>query len=127
MLCFSVLKELRPHVTEEDFLAKVKRQQKQGYQLVYLKDANVIESVAGFRIYETMFSEKMLYVDDLVTSPHKRSQGYGQLMFDWLINHAKENHCQQLHLDSGEQRFDAHRFCLKNRMRISSHHFIVEL
>ena len=26
-------------------------------------------------------------------------------------------------LDSGVQRFDAHRFCLRNKMRISSHHF----
>ncbi|MGZ5001726.1 MAG: GNAT family N-acetyltransferase, partial [Chthoniobacterales bacterium] len=30
-------------------------------------------------------------------------------------------------LDSGVQRFDAHRFYLMKRMKISSHHFSLEL
>jgi len=33
----------------------------------------------------------------------------------------------QLHLDSGVQRFSAHRFYLSKRMEISSHHFSLKL
>ncbi|MGZ5023946.1 MAG: GNAT family N-acetyltransferase, partial [Chthoniobacterales bacterium] len=32
-----------------------------------------------------------------------------------------------LTLDSGVQRFDAHRFYLMKRMKISSHHFVLDL
>ncbi|MGX1791676.1 hypothetical protein ACWIDW_01820 [Microbacterium sp. NPDC055312] len=31
--------------------------------------------------------------------------------------------CRQLDLDSGVQRFDAHRFYLRERMNIDAHHF----
>ena len=48
-------------------------------------------------------------------------------MLDWLKAYAKELGCQQLHLDSGVQRFATHRFYLKQRMDITCHHFAVEL
>jgi len=35
--------------------------------------------------------------------------------------------CQSFELDSGVQRFDAHRFYLTNRMQIPSHHFRLSL
>lgn len=49
------------------------------------------------------------------------------MLFEWLVKEAKAQHCQELHLDSGVQRFDAHRFYLKNQMMIRSHHFVMEL
>jgi hypothetical protein len=49
------------------------------------------------------------------------------LLFDWLVGEARAAGCQSLELDSGVQRFDAHRFYLRNRMAISSHHFRLAL
>ena len=51
----------------------------------------------------------------------------GQQQFNWLVNFAKENGCKQFYLDSGVQRFGAHRFYLKNRMIIAAHHFSFDL
>lgn len=65
----------------------------------------------------------MLYVDDLVTDDTVRSKGYGKAMLDWLLSQARSEHCDTLELDSGVQRFDAHRFYLVHRMAIVSHHF----
>jgi hypothetical protein len=48
-------------------------------------------------------------------------------MLDWLIERARGEGCQSFELDSGVQRFDAHRFYLSNRMIISSHHFRLKL
>ena len=44
-----------------------------------------------------------------------------------ILNFAKENGCKQFYLDSGVQRFGAHRFYLKNRMIIAAHHFSFDL
>jgi hypothetical protein len=49
-------------------------------------------------------------------------------MIEWLKAHARELGCRQLHLDSGVQRFGAHRFYLRHGFNIASHHFsIVDL
>jgi hypothetical protein len=51
----------------------------------------------------------------------------GGALFDWLVQLAREHECRELHLDSGVQRFDAHRFYLGKRMHITSHHFALKL
>lgn len=43
------------------------------------------------------------------------------------MNLAREKDYDQFHLDSGVQRFGAHRFYLTKRMDISSHHFALRL
>ena len=73
------------------------------------------------------FNGKYMYVDDLVTNSDDRSKGFGKLLFDWLVAVAKEKGCEALTLDSGVQRFGAHRFYLANRMDIVSHHFFLRL
>jgi hypothetical protein len=48
-------------------------------------------------------------------------------LFDWLVDYARTENCKQLTLDSGVQRFAAHRFDLRQRMEITSHHFTLKL
>ena len=62
-------------------------------------------------------------VDDRVNARSVRFRGYGQRLFDWLLAEARREGCEQLHLDSGVQRYEAHGFYLKNRLHITSHHF----
>jgi GNAT superfamily N-acetyltransferase len=126
--CFPVVLELRPHLDRERYLAQVERQRRtDGYKLVYLEDADEVRSVAGFRVGEFLAWGKTLYVDDLVTRAQDRSRGYGEQLFDWLAARARELACDQLHLDSGVQRFAAHRFYLRKRMDITAHHFAMKL
>jgi GNAT superfamily N-acetyltransferase len=126
--CFPVIKELRPNFELADFITQVQRQQQQfNYQLVYLHVNEKIQAVAGFRISESLAWGKFLYVDDLVSKSGDRSKGYGHELFNWLIDYARIENCQQLTLDSGVQRFAAHRFYLRQRMEITSHHFTIKL
>jgi GNAT superfamily N-acetyltransferase len=125
--CFPVMSELRPHLSLVEFITQVRRQQQQcHYQLVYLQADKSIEAVAGFRLSESLAWGKFLYVDDLVVTADRRSQGSGALLFHWLVECARSNSCQQLTLDSGVQRFAAHRFYLHHRMEITSHHFTLK-
>ena len=125
--CFDVMAELRPHIKREDFVARVRRQQQEsGYQIAYASVGDV-KAVAGFRVSECLAWGKFLYVDDLVSHSQERSHGYGGILFDWLVAYAREAGCHEFHLDSGVQRFDAHRFYLRKRMAIEAHHFGLKL
>ena len=122
--CHAVMRELRPKFERaRDFVAQVRRQQKQGYQIAFVVDSGEVRAVAGYRYLESLFSGKFLYVDDLVTREEDRSRGFGGDLLDWLFGEAVKHGCARLELDSGVQRADAHRFYFSKRMAITSFHF----
>jgi GNAT superfamily N-acetyltransferase len=126
--CYAVMAQLRPHVPASEFVSRVRRQmQSGGYQLAYLEEGGQVRSVAGFRIGENLYYGRFLYVDDLATDAGARSQGFGKRLLDWVIHYARQQGCAAVALDSGVQRFAAHRFYLQNRMEITCHHFALKL
>jgi GNAT superfamily N-acetyltransferase len=126
--CFPVMRELRTHLTDEkNFIERVRRQREQGYWLAFLESESEVRAVAGYRFLESLFSGKNLYVDDLITRDNDRSRGFGGELLDWLTEEARKNGCESLELDSGVQRFDAHRFYFTKRMTISSYHFRIKV
>ncbi|MDX1388439.1 MAG: GNAT family N-acetyltransferase [Acidobacteriota bacterium] len=125
--CFPVMAELRPKQTRSGFVDQIRRQGEDNYRLVFLEDDDGIRAVGGFRISDNLAWGKYLYVDDLVTSERARSKGYGRALLGWLVDHARDAGCDELHLDSGVQRFGAHRFYLREGMDITSHHFTLKL
>jgi len=126
--CWPVMRQLRPHLDERRFLAQARRQTTQaGWHLLYADRGGEVVGCAGFRISEWLAWGRTLYVDDLVADEHERSRGVGRALMGWLAAHARAEGCAQLHLDSGVQRFDAHRFYLMQGMHISAHHFALEL
>jgi GNAT superfamily N-acetyltransferase len=125
--CYAVMVELRPHISAAEFLPMVKRlSETNGFQLVYLFDEDV-KAVAGFRISEWLSGGKYLEIEDLATKSGERSKGYGGALFDWIVEHAKSENCDQLKLVSSVKRFDAHRFYLNKRMIIAAHYFSMNL
>ena len=121
--CFPVMAQLRPHLVEAEFGPRVRRMQREGFLLAALTAEGAVRAVAGYRYHEKLFSGRTLYVDDLVSDPGHRSRGHGARLLAWLADQAKARDCDLLELDSGVQRFDAHRFYVRERMRIASYHF----
>jgi GNAT superfamily N-acetyltransferase len=122
--CFAVMVQLRPHLVAADFVARVRRMQREGFHLAFLEDdGGTIRAVAGYRTWDKLFAGKALYVDDLVTDTTARSRGHGGRLLAWLADEATRDGCTLLELDSGVQRLDAHRFYFRERMHISSYHF----
>jgi GNAT superfamily N-acetyltransferase len=125
--CYLVMAELRPHIEPEEFLLLVKRLTEiAGFRLAYLTDGE-IKAVAGFRISEWLAGGKYLEIEDLVAKSGERSKGYGGKLFDWLVEHAKENNCRQVRLVSRLSRHDAHRFYLRKGMNLEAHYFSMNL
>ena len=121
--CFPVMAQLRPHLVEAEFVTRVRRMHREGFLLARLEEDGAVGAVAGYRFHEKLFSGRTLYVDDLVSDGTGRSRGHGARLLAWLADQARAHDCDLLELDSGVQRFDAHRFYFRERMKISSYHF----
>ena len=122
-----VLLELRPAYDTASLLRQIEAQREFGYRIAYVEANGKVVCVAGFVVAMKLAWGRHVYVDDLVTAAHHRSSGAGALLIDWLKAWALEQGCAQLHLDSGVQRFGAHRFYLREGFDITSHHFAMEL
>lgn len=120
---FSVMRHLRDLPSEDAFVDRVSLQRASGYRLAVLVSEGRARAVAGFRIGENLAWGRFLYVDDLVTDPDARSRGFGKAMLEWLVDHARQEGCGELHLDSGNHRVDAHRFYEREGLGASSLHF----
>lgn len=126
--CYPVFSELRPHLSEEDFVGQVGRQMNNhGYEIACVMEGGRTVAAAGYRVAEFLAWGRILYVDDLVTATAERRRGYAGTLLDWLLREAEKRGCSQLHLDSGSQRHDAHRLYMSRKLRINGYHFSVEI
>ncbi|MCG6871868.1 MAG: GNAT family N-acetyltransferase [Gammaproteobacteria bacterium] len=121
--CFPVIRQLRPHLDEEGFLARVRAQQPENYHLASRSDGAQVVAVAGYRFVHNLAWGHHMYVDDLVTDAGARSRGHGIALLEWLVERAKQAGCEGFRLDSGVQRFDAHRFYMRAGLYISAYDF----
>jgi len=128
MACFDVMKQLRLNLKKESWLATIRDMQGEGYVLAYLTRDDVVVAVAGYYICNKLsVNGKSLYVYDLSTDERFRSMGLGKRLIEDLKDHARSRDCESIELDSGVQRFGAHRFYLREGFRIASHHFACNL
>jgi GNAT superfamily N-acetyltransferase len=122
----AALIELRTHFESVEALTeRIDFQRAGGYRIAASLEGDEAAAVAGFRISETTFAGRMLYVDDLVARAKFRRRGHADQVMAWVEEEARRLGCDQLHLDSGvgADREDAHRFYFNHGMRIASYHF----
>jgi GNAT superfamily N-acetyltransferase len=126
--CYAIMAELRPDFqTANEFLVQVNKQRANyNFQMVYLKDTEV-KAVGGIRIAEWLAGGKYLEIEDLVAKENERSKGYGGELFDWIVNYARRENCNQIKLVSHVKRYGAHKFYLNKRMIIEAHYFSLAL
>ena len=122
-----VLQQLRPDFEVETLLKQIQVQQQAGYQLAYVEsDSGDVLCVSGFTISMNLAWGKHMYIADFVSDEQHRSTGAGSRLINWLKEYAKEMGCKQMHLDSGVNRFLAHKFYLREGFHIASHHFALK-
>ena len=120
---FAVMRQLRTHHIEGEYLGTIKRLRHSDYRMPAVVEVGEVRCVAGFRIVEFLAHGKFLYVDDLVAGESARSEDHAKRMLDWLSAVAREEGCRSLQLDSGVQRHEGHRFYVQEGMKISSNRF----
>ena len=108
----------------QTFQEWVTRAAAQGYRLLgSFGEQQEAQAVCGFRVLEMLYSGRQLYIDDLSTLPSARGKGHARALLTWAEAEARRLKCESLHLDSGVQRFPAHRLYLGTGMDITAHHF----
>jgi ribosomal protein S18 acetylase RimI-like enzyme len=99
--CYPVMKELRPHLESVDeFVARVKRQNEQGYRILAAWEHGEVVALAGYRLQENLVYGKFLYVDDLIAGEKHRSQRWGAQLLTYLTGYAERADCVKLVLDT---------------------------
>jgi GNAT superfamily N-acetyltransferase len=101
-------------------------QRPQGYGIFAAFEAHDHDAaaVAGFRRLASLAWGDVLYIDDLSTRARSRRRGYGRMLLAAVEREARELGCVAVHLDSGHQRYGAHRIYLDAGYEIRSHHFV---
>ena len=127
--CRKTILELRPHISETEYLEKAELLLSEGAKMIYVDEGTDAPAVSVFRINYYFYRGKNVYIDDLGTHSTQRGKGYAGALLDFIIGYAKENECANIHLDSGyhKERYDAHRLYLNKGFNLTSHHFSLDL
>jgi GNAT superfamily N-acetyltransferase len=117
----SVHRELRPHLPA-DYAEKMKRVLQDARMALAVQGDEVL-GLAVYRWHENTFDGLKFYVDDLVTTERRRSQGVGTALLAHLEQVARSLGASGLVLDSGTQRTRAHKFYFREGFVINSFNF----
>lgn len=126
MKCREVVRDLRPHISEESYGDIMMKMIGDGYHLLYIEDAGKAVSFAGYVKGYKLHRGNYIYIDDLNTLPAHRKKGHAAQLMDEIEAIGKAENVNEIHLDSGVHRHDAHRFYLSRKFIISSHHFVLK-
>jgi GNAT superfamily N-acetyltransferase len=97
---FPLMSELRDRIQADTFLAEVRRQQAQGYELIGAFEGGRLVALAGVRRTHTLSRGEHLFVDDLITDARVRGAGHGSAMMRWLAARAAAEGLLRIDLDS---------------------------
>ena len=123
-----VMRQLRPHLDAEGYLALVLRLRKErDFRLARMTVDGKVVAVAGLRFGEWLHGGPYLEIEDFVTDEDCRSHGYGAAFFDWIAALGPQAGCRHLRLTSGVQREAAHRFYRRKGMSLDAYYFSLDL
>ena len=100
LAAFRLMSVLRDRIKADTFLAEIRRQQRDGYQLIGGFADETLVALAGSRPGHTLSRGEHVFVDDLVTDPDRRGERYGTALLAWIAARAKAAGVPRVYLDS---------------------------
>jgi GNAT superfamily N-acetyltransferase len=97
---FIVVRQLRPHLDQEEFLRRVRLQGHSGYELVGAFRGDRLVGVMGIRPVHTLMRGAYLHVDDLVTDEAERKSGVGRALMGYAEADARARGMSAVFLDA---------------------------
>lgn len=123
-----VMAQLRPDLSEADYIAMVDRMcVTDGFRVFAAMRDGAVVGVAGVRPMELLYCGRILQIDDLVVSDAKRSTGVGKALVDHVKAVARNERRGEVHLDSGLGRAEAHRFYDREGFERLGYHFRIRV
>jgi GNAT superfamily N-acetyltransferase len=97
---FPLMSALRDRLRADAFLAEIRRQQRDGYELAGGFLDGTLVALAGIRPAHTLSRGEHVFVDDLVTDDARRGEGHGTAMLAWIAARAHAAGVLRVYLDS---------------------------
>jgi GNAT superfamily N-acetyltransferase len=107
---YPVMQELRPELSEKEYLEYLGLMAADGYRLFALLANDDIKALAGIALRTNFYYRRYVYVYDLVTVGPERSRGHGEHLLRHIEHLGRSEGCHVIALSSGARRLDAHRF-----------------
>lgn len=109
---YPLMKQLRPNLSQEDFVTKVLEQQKSMQYRLFATydDKQRLIGLCGIMPFHVLYRGKCLYIYDLVIDSNLRGQGFGQKFLQEIEDLACKEGYLQIELSSSFPRKKAHRF-----------------
>jgi GNAT superfamily N-acetyltransferase len=125
---FSIMKELRPHLTDQAaYIAQIARQRTQGYRLLAAWRDGVIVGLSGYRLQDNLIYGRFVYVDDLVVTASLHRSGIGESLLQAARQQAANLECRHFVLDTGLHMALAQRFYFRQGLLARGMHFVEPL
>lgn len=122
---FELMRELRPHLDDPMAYARqLNRQAKDGYRLLGAFEDEQLLGLVGFRRMENLIYGRFIYVDDLIVDSPKRHQRLGAMLLQAARDHAQQQDCAHLVLDTGSHMSLAQRFYFREGLLARGMHFV---
>jgi GNAT superfamily N-acetyltransferase len=97
---FPIVVQLRPHLDNEEFLNRVRRQTHSGYELVgAFRDGRLLGAL-GMRPVHTLARGPHLHVDDIVVDETERKSGIGRALMSYAEADARSRGMNSVFLDA---------------------------
>lgn len=126
-IAWDVVKQLRTQLTYDEFEDLIYDMRDREYTMLGIFEKEVLVTYAGVVVQTNLYHKRHLFVDELVTDEKYRSQGYGKMMMEYLVDYAKMAMCENIVLSSGFARDEAHRFYEKEGFLKKSFVFVKTL
>jgi ribosomal protein S18 acetylase RimI-like enzyme len=125
---FSVMQELRPHLSDRaTYKEQVARQRTQGYRLLAAWRNGAIVGLAGYRLQDNLLYGRFVYVDDLVVSAALHRSRFGERLLQAARQQAIALDCRHFVLDTGLHMALAQRFYFRQGLLAKGMHFVEPL
>lgn len=119
-----ILNDLYPALTLEAYSQELEIMLPHNYGQVGVFNEDECIAISGYWIGNKLWCGKYLELDNIVVAKEHRSQGAGQLIFDFLAKKAEEHNCTMMALDSYTTNYKAHKFFYNEGFAPRGFHFI---
>ena len=125
---FSVMKELRPQLSDRaTYAAQIAQQRTQGSRLLAAWRDGAIVGLAGYRLQDNLHYGRFMYVDDLVVTAASHRSGFGERLLQAARQQALALHCKHFVLDTGLHMALAQRFYFRQGLLAKGMRFVEQL
>ena len=124
LMNYDILLEVYPSLTMEEYDRELDVMIPHNYTQIGVFEDEECIGLSGIWIGSKLWCGKYLEADNVVVKASHRSKGVGQVLFDYIIQKAKDEGCTMSALDSYTYNFKAHKFFYNSGYEPRGFHFI---